>query len=106
MVSNGMIIGSHSLNHNLMSELKPDEFKKEINSSFQFINSFFKEKTFSYPYGGYHSFNKKIENFLDSKQVSFSMNVESKNINYNHIKNRRQAFPRFDCNEFRFGKIS
>ena len=22
------------------------------------------------------------------------------------IKNRRQAFPRFDCNEFRFGKIS
>ena len=106
MVSNGMIIGSHSLNHNLMSELKPDEFKKEINSSFQFINSFFKEKTFSYPYGGYHSFNKKIENFLDLKNVSFSMNVESKDINYNHIKNRRQAFPRFDCNEFRFGKIS
>ena len=52
------------------------------------------------------NFNQKIENYLDSKSVSFSVNVESKDINYNHITKRRQAFPRFDCNEFKFGKIS
>ncbi len=106
MAANNMIIGSHSQNHNLMSELKFTEFKNEIDTSFKYVNLFFKRKTFSYPYGGFHSFNKKIENYLDLKSVSFSVNVESKDINYNHISKRRQALPRFDCNEFKYGKIS
>tara|TARA_B100001540_G_C15741340_1_gene612390 strand:+ start:277 stop:1197 length:921 start_codon:yes stop_codon:yes gene_type:complete len=106
MVKNNMIIGSHSVSHKIMSELSSQEYKKEIDNSFKFINNFFQKKTFSYPYGGFHSFNKNIEKYLNSKDVSFSVNVESKEIKKYHLNNRRQAFPRFDCNEFKYGKIN
>ena len=53
----------------------------------------------------FHSFSEKIEQYLNTKSVSFSLNVESRDIDHNDLKNRRQALPRFDCNEFDYGNI-
>ena len=105
MIKENMIIGSHSVNHKIMSELSINKMKDEINKSFDFINMFIKEKTFSYPYGGYHSFNKQIEKYLSKSNVSFSMNVENKDISKNDLTKRRQALPRIDCNNFPYGQI-
>ena len=101
----GMVIGSHSVNHKLMSRLTEKEFKKEIDESFSFLEHYTLYKTFCYPYGGFYSFNDKIEQYLNAKSVLFSVNVESREIDNNDLKNRRQALPRFDCNEFDHGKI-
>ena len=105
MVNHDMIIGSHSVSHNIMSELSSNNFKEEIDNSFKYISQFSKLKTFSYPYGGYHSFNKKIEEYLDKKKISFSVNVDSRDINKNDFIRCKQKVPRYDCNEFIYGNI-
>ena len=101
----GMVIGSHGVSHRLMSRLNKEEFKNEIDTSFDLLRKFEVYKTFCYPYGGFHSFHKEIEQYLDDKSVLFSVNVESRDINNFDLKNRRQALPRFDCNEFDNGQI-
>ncbi len=106
MANNNMIIGSHSVSHPLLSELTIKNAKKEIDNSFKFIEKFSNKKTFCYPYGGFHSFNKNIEKYLELEKVSFSVNVEKKNVSKKVLLNRRQALPRYDCNLFPFGKIS
>lgn len=105
MVKENMIIGSHSVNHKLMSELSLKEMRQEIDESFAFINTFTKEKTFSYPYGGNHTFNKNTENYLSKKKVSFSMSVDNRDITRRDLIKKRQALPRIDCNFFPHGKI-
>ena len=70
------------------------------------MNQFIDQKTFAYPYGGYHSFNRDIENYLDKINVSFSVNVENRNIINKDMIKRRQALPRYDCNKFPFGKVN
>ena len=105
MTKENMIIGSHSVNHKIMSELSLNKMKEEINKSFNFINMFIKEKTFSYPYGGYHTFNENVKKYLSKTNVSFSMNVENKDISKNDLLKKRQALPRIDCNNFPHGQI-
>ena len=105
LVSSGMVIGAHSVSHPLLSKLNKKEFTKEIDNSFKFINLFYKQKTFSYPYGGFHSFNSSIEEYLNSSKVTFSMNTESRNITKKDLLTRPQALPRYNCNEFKFGQI-
>ena len=55
----------------------------------------FNEKTFSYPYGGYHSFNKDIEEYLDKINVSFSVNVEERKINFGRGCSLFKNYPSF-----------
>ena len=102
---NGMVIGSHAIKHKLMSRLSKKEFKTEIEDSFDFLDNFINYKTFCYPYGGNISFNNEIEKYLEKKSVEFSLSVESRNITKNDLKYRRQSLPRFDCNQFKYGKI-
>ena len=106
MVKENMIIGSHSVNHKIMSELSSKEMRQEIDQSFAFINTFTKKKTFSYPYGGNHTFNKDTENYLSKKKVSFSMNVDNRDIIRDDLIKKRQTLPRIDCNFFQFGEIN
>lgn len=106
MHNNGMVLGSHTVNHPVMSKLTIEEQEREIVSSFQMIESITGEvalKTFCYPYGGFHTFTAQTEELLNKHSCLFSFNVESRDINQKDLASRRQALPRFDCNEFSHG---
>ena len=106
LVQNNMIIGAHSHTHRVLSKLRKKDCEKDISTSLDFVNNFNFQKTFCYPYGGFHTFNESIQKYLKKKKVSFSMNVESRDINYDEFFNKRYSLPRYDCNNFIHGKIT
>jgi len=104
----GMVIGSHTVNHPVMSKLSLKDQEKEIRESFAMLKSITGNrslKTFCYPYGGFHTFTPETEELLEKNGCHFSFNVESRDINREDIINRRQALPRYDCNQFPHGSI-
>ena len=108
MCESGMTIGSHTVNHPVMSRLSNINQRYEIEESFSYLQKNIKEfnpKTFCYPYGGFHSFSVETEQILNENSVLFSFNVEQRDIELSDIKNRYQALPRYDCNKFKFGKV-
>ncbi len=107
MKSEGMVIGSHTKTHKVLSKLNIASQEKEISKSFDFLNNGLGKmdiKTFCYPYGGFHSFNEHTEKILDDYNVDCSFNVEKRDITITDISNRPQALPRYDCNQLKFGK--
>lgn len=109
MHDNGMILGSHSVDHLVFSKLKESEQITQIKHSFDFLENLLGKlsiKSFCYPYGGYHTFTDFTEKILTEHGCNFSFNVESRDITLNDIKSRPQALPRYDCNEFDFGRAS
>ena len=103
----GMIIGSHSVTHPVMSRLSYTDQYKEIQNSFQYLKNVINNnvRTFCYPYGGYHSFNEDTERILDEYNCLFSFNVEERDINSTDLLERPLALPRYDCNQFKFGQV-
>ena len=109
MHRNGMLIGSHSVSHPVLSRLPYNSQLHEIQESFKFLDEVvggLTVKTFCYPYGGFHSFNRMTEDILSQENCLFSFNVESRDIYRRDIVERPQALPRFDCNEFPHGIAS
>ena len=108
MENNGMIIGSHTASHLVMSKLNFNEQKIEIQSSFEFLDSIcrLKHKTYCHPFGGFHSFDKQTLSILEKSNVDYSFNVQSIEINKINRVSHIHSLPRFDCNEFQFGKAS
>ena len=105
MLKNNMILGSHTQNHNVLSFLTFDKAKNEIDASLEYLDQFTEYRTFFYPYGSKNSYNNKLKKYLDKKKVSFSVTVTNKNISNNDLIYNRQELSRFDCNNFRYGKI-
>ena len=104
----GMLVGSHSVNHPVMSKLNEKKQIFEIESSFKDIEMIIgdnKTRTFCYPYGGFHSFNNTTENILNKHSVLFSFNVEARDISKKDLQHNLQKLPRYDCNAFPYGKI-
>ena len=108
MQLSGNIIGSHTVTHPVMSKLTKKEQSEEIENSFNFLESKLglNLKTYCHPYGGFHSFNEETVNALAKKEVAFSFNVESRDICDEDLTSSIQFLPRYDCNEFPFGKAS
>ena len=103
-----MIIGSHTINHPVMSRLSEEDQNHEIAASFDLLERIatpLPHKTFCYPYGGFHSFNDTSEKLLEKNGCKYSFNVEHRDIELNDLLNRPQALPRYDCNQFNFGQI-
>ncbi|MCH8902352.1 MAG: polysaccharide deacetylase family protein [Bacteroidetes bacterium] len=109
MSEKGMLIGSHSIDHPVMSRLTNEEQVRQISESFKFLESLTTKhnnvKTFCYPYGGFHSFSNETEAILDSFDCLFSFNVEQRDISFNDVSQRPQALPRYDCNQFKHGQV-
>lgn len=106
MSNNGMIIGSHTVNHKVLSKLNYEEQDYEISNSIDFIENeigYNSIKTFCFPYGGNHSFNKDSLEILEKNKCDFSFSVESKNITMKNLSNNLLRLPRFDCNQFLHG---
>lgn len=103
----GMIIGSHTVSHSIMSKLSMMEQRKEIKNSFELLHAGINKltvKTFCYPYGGFHTFTNETEKILTEENCLFSFNVEHRDVTIKDIQNRPQALPRYDCNYFPYGK--
>lgn len=104
----GMVIGSHTASHPVMSKLDLAMQEKEIAESFDFLYSvctpFY--KTYCHPYGGSRSYNTDTIRALNDQKVDFSFSVESRPITSEDKSASYQYLPRFDCNEFPFGKAS
>ena len=69
----GMIIGSHSQSHTLLSRLSYREQFKELKNSKIFLEKIIKKNidTFCYPYGGKISYNDNTLKILKKLQVKF-----------------------------------
>ena len=108
MFNDGMIIGSHGVNHPLMSKLSELEQRKQIVSSFTTLENFgvIGQKTYCHPYGGFHSFNHNTITLLIKEGVSYSFNVEARDIEAKDYLQSIQFLPRYDCNLFEHGKAS
>jgi peptidoglycan/xylan/chitin deacetylase (PgdA/CDA1 family) len=108
MHENNMIIGSHTINHPVMSRLSFEEQSVQVKNSFNFLEGIigkFHHKTFCYPYGGFHSFTDETEKILSKENCLYSFNVEQRDIENIDLKSRPQALPRYDCNQFPFGQV-
>ena len=100
----GMQIGCHSYGHKVFSKMSYKQQYKDISKSLNFLSKILKKKVnyFCYPYGGSKVLNKNTIQILKKKKIKYSFNVDSKNWS---SKSNELLIPRFDCNEFRFGKI-
>ena len=99
----GMKIGGHSYHHRVLSTLTYGQQKKDINNTTKILSQIIKKKIkyFCYPYGGLKVFNQKTFDILE-QEIEWSFNVESKDWSK---RSNRLLVPRFDCNEFKFGKV-
>jgi peptidoglycan/xylan/chitin deacetylase (PgdA/CDA1 family) len=107
MQNSGMIIGSHTNDHWVMSKLDEKAQENQIKSSFEWLQSIIPSercRTFCYPYGGAHSYNADTEILLKKYGVEFSFSVEPRDIDTNDLLNMNQALPRYDCNLFPYGQ--
>lgn len=106
MKAAGMVFGSHTVSHPVLSKLDNESQRNEILNSFAFLQQYLgasELKSFCYPHGGFHTFTPYTEKLLSEQNVNFSFNVEARSIEKNDLLNRPQALPRFDCNAFPYG---
>ncbi len=104
----GMILGSHTVSHPVLSKLDEAEQRREINQSFDYLDSLVGGlgiRTFCYPYGGFHSFTETTERLLIEAGCRFTFNVEQRDLTPSDFISRPQALPRYDCNRFPHGQV-
>lgn len=108
MHAQGMVIGSHSVSHPVLSKLSESAQREEIRNSFGDLENIvgrFRLKSFCYPYGGDYSFNSDTVRILNEESVDCSFSVESRDIQASDLTDHYQRLPRYDCNEFPFGSV-
>ncbi len=98
----GMLIGSHSENHNLLSRLTYREQFKELNNSKVFLEKIINKNvdTFCYPYGGKISYNNNTLRILKKLKYKLAFSLEYRDISLNDIQKKPYELPRYDCNLF------
>ena len=102
----GMIVGSHTVSHPVMSRLPMAEQEREIADSVAFLENLLEQRiiTFCYPYGGKATFTDITERLLTKHGIRFSFAVEPRDITANDLRAHPQALPRYDCNMFPHGQ--
>lgn len=103
MSQNKMIIGSHSHNHPVLSNLSYKDQLNEITNSVKILSKVIKKKIilFSYPFGIKNTFNLNTFKALKKNKIKFAF-IANKMNSINKYKN--YAINRQDCNEFYYGK--
>jgi len=108
MKKQGMIIGSHSHTHPVMSKLDLKLQNDEIEKSYKVLQKLIdpNHMTYCHPYGGFHSFNDDTISLLEKKGVKYAFNVDGREINNADLLKSLFYLPRFDCNMFPNGHVS
>ena len=98
----GMLIGSHSESHTLLSRLSYREQFKELNNSKIFLEKIINKNidTFCYPYGGRISYNDNTLKILKKLKYKLAYSVEYRDIFLKDIQKKPFELPRYDCNLF------
>ena len=102
MSKKGNIIGSHSHNHLVMSNLSMSNQKKDIEKSFSYLGSLLgiPINAYCHPYGGFHSFNDDTISILKGLKVEYAFNTEKSEFKETDRVEKKYYLPRFDCNQF------
>lgn len=105
MHKNKMVFGSHSHSHTLLSNLNASSQDFEISKSLQILEEILQARidTFCYPYGGEYSYNEHTLSSLLNNKIDYAFSVESRDITIGDLEDGYEI-PRYDCNEFPFGK--
>ena len=98
----GMVIGSHSESHTLLSRLSYREQFKELNNSKIFLEKLVNNSidTFCFPYGGKISYNENTLEILKKLKYKLAYSVEYRDISLKDIQRKPYELPRYDCNLF------
>lgn len=107
LIEQGMMVGSHTISHCVLSKLSVGEQQREIQGSFRSLSSLTGDdhtKTFCYPYGWSHTFTDQTQTILSQEGCEFSFAVEPRDIVSDDLLQSRQALPRYDCNAFPHGQ--
>jgi peptidoglycan/xylan/chitin deacetylase (PgdA/CDA1 family) len=102
----GMLIGSHTITHPVMSKLDRAAQAREISDSIEALEDVLgplEPRHYCHPYGGFHSFDGHTEELLAEVGCRFAFNIESRDIVEADLRERPYALPRYDCNEFPHG---
>lgn len=97
----GNIIGSHGVNHKVLSKLSYKEQDREIYNSFYDLDKIIdiKIKSFCYPYGLESTYNEDTIKILKKNKVHHAFVIGNKPMKFDKpIK--KYSLPRFDCNQF------
>ena len=106
MSKSGMLIGSHSHSHKLLSKENKSNLEKDISKSIRIIKEINKILTFCYPYGGKISYDNRVIDILKKRKVDLAFSVENREIKKNDVENKYLELPRHDCNYFKYGKAN
>tara|TARA_B100001250_G_scaffold411640_1_gene440780 strand:- start:3664 stop:4554 length:891 start_codon:yes stop_codon:yes gene_type:complete len=98
----GMIIGSHSESHTVLSRLNYKKQYNEIKNSKSLLEKILNKSvyTFCYPYGGKKSYNLNTLKILKKLKFKFAFSVEYRDIEKKDIAKKPLELPRYDCNQF------
>lgn len=107
MHKEGMVIGSHTASHPVLSNLGKTEQYYEIHHSIEFmVNNIGIDNvsTFCYPYGGRHNYNHSTLGVLKDLDIEYAFSVEQRDVSSVDL-GRRYELPRYDCNQFPYGTV-
>ena len=102
LASLGMLIGSHTESHTLLSRLSYKDQIKELRNSKIFLENIINKNIdiFCYPFGGKFSYNKTTLKVLKKLKYKLAYSVEYRDISLKDIKQNPYELPRYDCNLF------
>ncbi|ABB40044.1 polysaccharide deacetylase [Oleidesulfovibrio alaskensis G20] len=101
----GMIVGGHTVTHNLLARLCPAAQREEIGSNIDWLSAVLGRRIlwFCFPYGGEISYNEYTLQILEEHGIRYCLSVDSRNVVVDDLE-KPLTLPRYDCMEFPFGK--
>lgn len=98
----GMIVGSHSESHTLLSKLSYKKQFKELKNSKIFLERIINKNvdTFCYPYGRKISYNEDTIKILKKLKYKLAFSIEHRDISLKYLKKKPYELPRYDCSLF------
>ena len=105
LAQNGNIIGCHSVNHLVMSNLNRQKQEEEIAEASVYFKqgNFYDELVYCHPFGIPSSYNEITLDILSQHNCAYAFAVKSQDFDETKFKKERFVLPRYDCNEYPHG---